>query len=174
MSVIVNIVCRISHFGDSISNAHIATFTPTCTPGVFQDPYSICPLIVIPTDQDDGVVYVIRTCFVGLENAATIALESTAHTDCNRNRSMVVNGLFDSLDGWNARFTSYKGPGTDFLVMGMGWVAGGITGCVGEIGLIDCPRVGLAWRYPIPMVVVGPPATTAAPVLGVAGNEILL
>jgi len=49
---------------------------------------------------------------------------------------MVVDGLFDGLNGWNARFTSYKGPGTDFLVMGMGRAARIVPGCVGEIGLI--------------------------------------
>jgi hypothetical protein len=145
LSVIVNIVCGISHQGDPISNAHIATFTPTCTPGVFQDPYSICPLIVIPTNQDNGVVYVTITRLIGLENAASIIIESATHANCRRNRPMVVDGLFDGLNRRNTLLAAYKGPGTDFLVMGMGWVAGGgITGCVGEIGLIDRPRVWLA------------------------------
>jgi len=53
-----NVVRRVSDLRGSIPNAHVATFTPPRAPGVFQDPYPICPLIVIPTDQDDGVIYV--------------------------------------------------------------------------------------------------------------------
>ena len=118
------------------------------------------------------MVYVrtLRAC----KNTAGIALKSGVYADGNRNGTIVIDGLFYGLSGWNTVLASYKVPGIDFLVMCMAWVAKIIPGRVGEIGLINRPRVGLArWYLPL-MIIVGPPPTAAAPTICVAGNEVLL
>ena len=99
-------------------------------------------MIVIPTDQDNGVIH-IRT-FRAQENTAVIALKSGVYADGSRNGPMVINGLLYGLSGWNTILASHEGIRVDLLVMCVGWVTGIIPGCVGEIGFINGPRVGLA------------------------------
>ena len=167
-----DIVCGISHLGDSISDAHIATFAPAGTPGVFQDPYPVCPLIVIPADQDDGVICP-RTYFVGFENTTAIPIESTTCANRSRNRAIVINGLFYGLSGWHTPCAAYVGPGVDPVRMGVGAATRRVPGHVGEIGFEDCSGLGFARRSLPLMVIVRPPPTIAVPTIRVAGNEVL-
>jgi len=160
LRAIDNVISRIPHLGDSISDAHVAAFAPPRAPGVFQNPYPVGPLIVIPTDQDDGMVYV-RT-LRARENTARIVLKSGIYADGCRNRSVVINGLFYGLNGWNAIFAAYECPRADLVGMGVGTVAGRLPGHIGEICFGDRSGLGFAGRFLPLMIIVGPPSTFSA------------
>ena len=108
------------------------------------------------------------------KNTTGIALKSGVYADGNRNGTVVIDGLFYGLNGWNTVLASYKVPGINLLVMCMGWVARIIPGRVGEISFINRSGLGLAGRFLPLMIIVGPPPATAAPAICVAGDEVLL
>ena len=86
---------------------------------------------------------------------------------------MVIDGLFEGLNGRHTPF-AYIGPGIDPVGMGVGASTGCVPCHVAKVLFEDRPGLGLARRYLIHVVVVGPPSTIAAPAICVAGNEILL